>query len=172
MMTQEWLRQFVSYDPETGIMRWIAPYGRGRPGDEVGHTSSNGYRTMCVGKKRYKVHRLAWMYMHGRWPDGETDHINGNRLDNRLRNLREVGPMENQQNKRTPRRDSKTGFLGVCWVPEFKRFRAQIQSNGRGYSLGFYETPEAAHAAYLEAKARLHVGYVPQVASSQQSVGS
>ena len=161
-MTPERLRELVTYDPDTGIMSSRVKRHGKNPGDRLGSITSTGYLVTQIEGYKTSIHRFIWLYMYGRLPFGETDHINGNRLDNRLPNLREVPGTFNQQNRATPRRGSKVGYIGVSLAPYKKKYRAQIEVNGKGRSLGFYATAEEAHAAYLEAKRKMHAGYVPR----------
>ena len=159
-ITAKRLRQLLHYDPQTGLFRWRV----GRPGfrrDMDGQTA--GYRESVGGRISvtveygvYRAHRLAWLYMTGRWPIGEIDHKDGDASNNRWTNLREVSRGVNQQNMRRPHKDNAAGFLGV--VQRGDRFRASICVNRKRHYLGAYETPEAAHAAYVRGKRRLHEG--------------
>lgn len=106
----------------------------------------------------YFAHRLAWFYVHGEWPKGHVDHINGNRDDNSAGNLRDVSPTVNAQNLRKARSDNKSGLLGVCWVERVKRWKAQINVHGAHLTIGFYESKEEAHQAYVQAKRQHHAG--------------
>ena len=96
--------------------------------------------------------------MTGKWPDGEIDHIDGNRANNRWSNLRDVHIVINAQNKRGPMAHNKSGFLGVSWNKKDCAYVARIKVDGKYLSLGYHQTPEAASAAYVEAKRRLHAG--------------
>jgi hypothetical protein len=104
-----------------------------------------------VGRRAYYAHRLAWLHVHGRHPDGHIDHINGDKTDNRIANLRECSAGENIRNQ--PCR-AACGFKGVR--PNKKRWSARIRVNNRKYHLGTFDTPEEAGAAYDEACLRLH----------------
>ena len=108
--------------------------------------------------KRYLAHRLAWLFVYGKWPEGVIDHLNGNSLDNRISNLRDVSNTVNSQNQRKSRSDNQAGFLGVSWHSRTRKFLAQIQINGVKTHLGLFTTPEEAHAAYLAAKRKYHEG--------------
>jgi hypothetical protein len=101
---------------------------------------------------------MLWAIAHGAWPSGEIDHMNGDRKDNRLCNLRDVPRMVNAQNMRRAKRNSKTGVLGVS--PDAKRgvFKAQIVIGGKNRYLGRFATIEDASAAYVEAKRAGHDG--------------
>jgi hypothetical protein len=150
MLTAERLRELLDYNPETGIFRWNVA---ARAGTVVG-CLNRGYRVIRVDRMLYRAHRLAWLHVYGCWPTDEIDHINGIKDDNRLANLREVTCAENQQNRRSARTDNKTGLLGVS--SSQGGFQAQIKVNCKLFFLGRFATAELAHAAYLEAKRRLH----------------
>ena len=153
------VRRVVRYDPETGVLTWLvkrrSPKDVGR---NAGCLSLDGYIALTLFNKKYKAHRVAWLLTYGRWPIGDVDHIDGNRTNNRLSNLREVSRLENLQNVRKPTCVNKVGFLGVS--PNKKRFAASIKVNGDKLHLGTFDTPEQAHAAYMDAKVKHHVGYV------------
>lgn len=152
----ELLRKVLDYDPETGKFTWIAKVAkRVRVGDEAGSFNGRGYRTISVLDTKYQAHRLAWLLTYGRWPNHEIDHINGDKSDNRLCNLRECTPAENGQNLAAPA-SSSCGLIGASWGKHQGRWRAQITVNGRKQHLGYFDDKWAAHRAYCEAKERLH----------------
>lgn len=147
----------ITYEPATGILRW-AVSGRGiQKGAIAGSRTAEGYAQVRVGFKTHRAHRLAWFLAHGAWPEGEIDHINGDRADNRLSNLRVVDRTGNSQNRRGPQKNNKSGLQGICWVKHAKRWRAQIMARKVMHRLGYFDSPEAAHAAYMAAKASLHI---------------
>jgi len=151
----EEMKLWLGYDAETGVLTWLqSSAARIHPGDVAGHRNVLGYRTLNFKGRRYQAHHVAWAFHHGRWPAGILDHINGERDDNRVSNLREVTASENAQNKRRARSDNSTGILGV--TIDYKKYRAQIRVNGKSTHLGSFSTAEEASAAYLEAKRRLH----------------
>lgn len=96
--------------------------------------------------------------MTGSWPKDQIDHINGDRTDNRFSNLRDVTNEINNQNKKRAQSNNRLGLLGVCHHQG--GFRARIAVNGKSKCLGVYLTPELAHQVYLDAKRRLHHGFV------------
>lgn len=150
------VRELLAYDPVTGIFSWRRPPRRGVAAGPTGCKGKAGYIEIGWRYEKHYAHRLAWLHVYGVWPIGEIDHINGVRDDNRLANLRDVARDVNNQNKRKPATTNKTGFLGVH--PKRKRFTSQINAGGKTLSLGVFDTPEQAHAAYIEAKRRLHPG--------------
>jgi len=126
-------------------------------GEVAGRLTSKGYIYMKVDRRGYMAHRLVFLHVTGRWPRGQIDHINGDRADNRFDNLREATQSENSQNQRTAKRSNlSSGLLGVTWAPKLKKWVAQIMIEGDQNRLGSFDTPELAHAAYCDAKRRLH----------------
>jgi hypothetical protein len=159
-LTAAQLRELFSYDPETGIFTrlkttcWCA-----KAGMEVGSDDMHGYKTVRIGKASYKIHRLAWLYVHGEWPKGDVDHLNGQRSDNRIANLRDVPRQTNLQNcRQAASHNLSTGVLGVYPTRSGKRFEAAISINNRKCRIGVFDTVDEAHAAYIEAKRSLHAG--------------
>lgn len=159
MFTQNDLKKYLTYDPESGVFTRVhceyAPANGRRMGKPAGWIARNGYVRIAVCGEEHPAHRLAFVYMNGQWP-GEVDHINGIRTDNRWSNLRQVTRGVNNQNRRTAASTSKTGLLGVC--ANGNGFSATIQVDGIRHCLGTFKTPEEAHAKYLSAKRILHEG--------------
>lgn len=121
----------------------------------AGSFGPNGYRQMKLDGRTYIEHRVAWFFVHGRWPTEQLDHINGVRHDNRIANLRECNRYQNQQNNAL-KRTNTSGVLGASFSKVTGKWVAQIWANRKHYYLGNYDTKEEAGAVYLEAKARLH----------------
>ena len=159
-MTQERLRQVLHYEPGTGVFTWVArASGKvvvGRPAGGV-HPFTN-YARISVDGKRWLSHRLAWIYMTGESPPPVIDHIDGNPCNNRWANLRASSPALNSENKRKATSSNKCGILGVRRDVQSGKFIAEITVNGAAMRLGRFTTPEAAGAAYLEAKRQFHAG--------------
>lgn len=149
----------VDYDQETGKFTWKVSSGSARAGQPANCIQSQckPYVSICYRGVRVMAHRLAWAFKNGRWPDGQIDHINGDKSDNRITNLREVTASINSQNQKRPKASNKTGFLGVS-PSKWGTFVAQINIGGERAYLGTYKTPEQAHAVYLEAKRKHHQG--------------
>lgn len=113
MLTQERLKELVTYDENTGEFRWkVATAHRIKVGDLAGCYDGEGYRRIKVEGKPYLVHRLAWLYTYGTFPVKDIDHINGIKHDNSLINLRVATRSENQRNTKT-RSTNSTGIKGL-----------------------------------------------------------
>lgn len=157
MVEVEKLREVFSYDAETGILTWRDRVGNVAAGSVAGRITNKGYIQIGVCGKRYMAHRLAWAYVHGYWPNGDIDHIDGDRLNNRIANLRDVSRAVNSQNERRARSSNKScGLLGVS--ASLSKWRALIRVDGKKLYIGTFDTPKAAHEAYLSAKRELHEG--------------
>lgn len=151
------LRALVGYDKITGVFVWIAKAAPNtKIGGIAGSVRKDGYRVIRVDGVLYTAHRLVWLYVTGAWPKGNIDHRNGLRDDNRIENLREASNELNAQNKGSAQSNSKSGFLGV--YKKRNGWTAEIASEGEKFRLGSFDTPGAAHAAYMKFKRLLHVG--------------
>jgi HNH endonuclease len=149
----------LAYDATTGEVVWkMKLSAKQRVGDKAGYLDSEGYWSIQFRGKSYKAHRLAWLLTHGKWPELFIDHINGDRADNRIENLREASRSLNAQNQRKPQGNSKSGVLGVSRYRD--KWKAQISNSGRVIYLGLYASTVEASAAYLRAKRELHAGCV------------
>lgn len=147
----------LHYDTETGVFtRRITVNSRAMAGDICGYDDSHGYLQVTLDSRGYQLNRLAWLYVTGKWPEGDVDHRDTVRTNNRWTNLRDVPHQHNTQNIRKPFRTNKTGFLGV--VKKGDSFEANIKTGGVAKWLGSHPTPEAAHATYVTAKRQFHAG--------------
>lgn len=159
-LTHEALRALVHYDPESGVFTWLDASSSGRVlGERAGGVARFGYRKIALMGRQYFEHRVAWFYVHGEWPEDVIDHINGVPDDNRLANLRAANAEINAQNRRRARSDSQVGLMGVLALGVGK-WVARISAGGKTKHLGTFRDPAAAHAAYLQAKRRVHPGFV------------
>lgn len=150
--------EILDYNQETGVFTWKVKARKGRvaAGDVAGYTDLDGYIKIGIDGRYYNAHRLAWLFMTGEWPTDMLDHIDGNPANNAFRNLREADNRLNQQNHRKAKSTNKCGLLGVS--KKAKCSIARIKVDGKVLYLGSFKTDEEAHAAYLEAKRRLHPG--------------
>lgn len=158
-ITSERLRDVLDYDAETGLFKWRRTLSaRAQAGATAGSKSYYGYREIRVDRLLHGAHRLAWLYVHGTMPTGQIDHINGDKADNRISNLRDVPARVNQQNRRRSQANNKLGLLGVCKPAGSNRYTAQIKVDGKRRTIGTFSTAEAASEAYLRAKRASHEG--------------
>lgn len=145
-LTRNFLMSELLYDPLTGAFSWLVSRPGITAGNIAGHHLKNStgktYCVICIKRKRFMAHRLAWLFMKGSWPPHEIDHINGDGVDNRWINLRSVTSSENKMNARK-REDNKSGITGVIWNTETNRWKSYIGINGKHnhlcYSKDFFE---------------------------------
>lgn len=155
MITHQELLRLTHYDPDTGVMKWkVRRSNYIHIGDSLGTEQTRGGLETHIDHKSYQVHRLAWFWVHGLWPKATIDHINGDRLDNRLCNLRDLPQAENCQNQRRARTNNKLGILGVHF--DGHRYIASIMKDYRNIKIGRFKTPQEAQAAYLRVKREIH----------------
>lgn len=154
-ITAKRLRQQVTYDEDTGVMRWKIQKGCKFPGDIAGYLRKDGYVYLRIDNVLYSAHRLAWLYMHGEWPELCVDHINGIKSDNSKKNLRAASNQQNMWNRGT-QRNNTSGYKGVGFHKSSRTWKATIKLNGIHIQLGYYKTPEEAHKAYSAAAAKYH----------------
>lgn len=119
-LTVEELKKHLTYNPETGSFTW------NKNGKQAGGKNELGYVCLILSRRKYRCHRLAWFYSFGVWPDGEIDHINRNKSDNRICNLRIIGHSENAQNK-IAQSNSKSGIKGVFWQRDIRRWKVIVR---------------------------------------------
>lgn len=150
IVTPERLRERLHYDPETGLFhRRLANgtlAGPSKPDKE------SGYVSVTVDYQTFRAGRAAWAYVYGEWPDGLIDHINGDRSDNRIANLRVVTPWENSQNRQGANR-TRVIDLPIGVYPGSKStYIARICVRGQKFTFCGFKTPEEAHAKYMEVR--------------------
>ena len=158
LITRENLLSRLSYNQATGEFVWEKARNKTQIGATAGSLANTGYLVVNFGRNFGPIclHRLAWLHVYGIHPVGVIDHINGDKLDNRISNLRLVDNFINQQNRRGCNKNNKSGLLGVH--RHQSKFRSRVMANGKTHDLGVFDTPEAANAAYLERKRMMNIG--------------
>lgn len=175
-ITPKVLRQLIAIDEETSLMTWKArdesffkspalanAWNDQWAGKPLGlSTNPIGYQKVGILKVNFMAHRVVFALIKGRWPDGDIDHINRNKKDNRIENLREVTPTQNNCNVGLTKANT-SGFKGVSWVKKSNKWRAAIRLGNKNIWLGQYDDIEKAAEAYATASAKYHkeFGYVP-----------
>ncbi len=145
-MTPERLREVLSYHPWTGEFRWRLQLSlRIKVGDLAGRLTDQLFIKIRIDGREYLAHRLAWLYMKGKWPTRLINHRNRRRSDNRWPNLREATNSQIAAHARSRRRMSR----GVDWLPREGKFRARITVDGQWSDIGHYRTEAQAYQAYL-----------------------
>ena len=165
VLTQERLKELLHYEADTGVFIWSSARGSSGAGRIAGSLRPDGYRQIQVNGKSYQEHRLAWLYAYGEFPSGKKcliDHIDGNKTNNRLDNLRACSDFENQRNTRK-RVTNTSGFKGVSWDKKSKKWQAQIYIDGKKRTVGRYSIKEDAHAARCAVAEKVHKEFVNNV---------
>lgn len=124
------LKRKLKYDPATGLFTRNCIMTGSSIGDVCGTKKENGYVIISIDRVLYRAHRLAWFYFYGRWPEGDIDHVNRIRNDNRIANLREACRSDNLCNS-SRRSDNKTGIRGVSFNRVSNTYTVKIQKNGK-----------------------------------------
>lgn len=147
----------LAYDEQTGKLFWRRRVNaRAGPAAEAGYLKPDGYRVIKIAGKGYYAHRLVWHLTHGVWPK-EIDHINGNRDDNRIENLREATGKNNQNRNKAC--NNTSGITGVMFNRKRSKWYSACYSGGKLNFLGYFSSPEAARDAYVAFKRDNHPFY-------------
>jgi hypothetical protein len=149
-LTAEYVRSILDYDAETGVFTWVNARGNLKAGSVAGTVDYQGYVRISINERRYRAHRLAWLYVHGEKINVEIDHINGVKSDNRIANLRTATRSQNEANKAKTQKNT-SGYKGVSWHKDVKKWIAHIMVNQKAKYLGSFSTREEAHKAYCSA---------------------
>ena len=158
-LTVDLLKHLFDYDKETGNLIWKVSNARSQKiGDIAGTLDSKiGYIRVGINGKKYYAHRLVFLYHKGYLPK-TIDHINGDKVDNRLGNLRAVTASQNQHNRKI-NSNSTSGYKGVSYYARTNKWCAKIRLESKRINLGYYKTPEEADAVVRKAREELHGGF-------------
>ena len=155
ILTQSLLKNLFSYSENGALVRLATTSSRAQAGAVAGTLNSDGYVHVGIEGKYYKAHRLIWLYHHGEFPPAQLDHVNRNRQDNRIENLRLATQAENLQNK-SVYENNTSGYSGVSWNKDCNKWQAQITLCRKQKHLGLFATLEEAVAARKAAKIKYH----------------
>lgn len=152
----ELVRASIEYDAVTGKLFWKNSHSNNkcRKGSEAGSRNIRDYVRIQLGGRYLLGHRIAWFLHFGQWPIGQIDHVNFNKLDNRIENLRIANHAENGRNRPAPANNA-SGFKGVHFDSTHRKFRAYIGIDNRRIALGYFDSAEQAAEAYEKAAAKL-----------------
>jgi hypothetical protein len=147
-LTQEYLKQVLSYDPETGVFTWLVSHAKSvKVGQRAGQADTKGYRVVGINGGRYMEPHLAWLFMTGKLREDEIYHNNGFVDDNRWTNLRSATNQENRWHRVTSKNNT-SGYKGVNWNIEKQKWRANITVDYKTIFLGYFDKKEHAAQAY------------------------
>jgi hypothetical protein len=173
LLDHDRVRSLFHYDAQAGRLIWarkISPFSNVPVGAVAGTLVPRcGYRAIRIDKKGFYEHRLIWFWHHGEWPYPEIDHINGERTDNRIENLRVVTREQNQANIGTPS-NNKSGIRGVFFLKRLGKWRASIGFDRKRVILGHFNSRELAAAAYSAARAKHHGRFIRAEQTNEQRV--
>jgi len=136
-LTQKRLKELLNYDPDTGVFTWLVGCGGVNIGSKAGSLYSYGYIVIKINRFGYRAHRLAWLYMTGEWPEDQIDHIDHDRANNRIINLREATHTINGRNTNIAKNNT-SGIMGVNWHRWQRKWRAYISINAKPIHLGTF----------------------------------
>lgn len=168
MINAEYVKKVLRYDQATGSLYWRSPGLGRRLREAAGSINGDGYRQIGIRGRRYMAHRLVWLMLHGCLPSGVIDHINFDRDDNRIENLRDVSVAENCAHRDPANSSGSSKLLGAQWDKQHRCWRSAYKPpGGARVFLGLYATQEEAHEAYMRKK---YAG-VASCADMQQNSG-
>ena len=151
--------EYLAYDPETGIFTWLVNKSSNAKVNTIaGSLSIQGYIRISLNDKRYYAHRLAWFYVYGIWPKEQVDHINSNRTDNRICNLREATKSQNMINTKL-RKNNKSGIKGISWRKDLKKQHARLTIDKKIICIGNFFNLDDAKLAIENARIKYHGKY-------------
>jgi hypothetical protein len=155
LITQARLKNLLRYDADTGVFTWVYTRPKCPKNAVAGWRCKDGYTMICLDYRIYRAHRLAWLYVHGVFPDEHMDHINNTRTDNRIVNLRPATPAQNQQNLKL-RRDSTSKHAGVSWSKAHDKWYTYINVSTKRKFLGLFANINDAIMARKQAELTYH----------------
>ena len=144
-INQEYLVENFLYNPLDGLLI------KRKNKKVCGWENNFGYLQVQILKRKYLVHRLAFLYVHGVFPENQIDHINGDKKDNRISNLRDVNNSVNNRNRITSKtKNSATGKLGILLYKRTGKYKAQMSINGKDIHIGYFNSVKEAEYSYKE----------------------
>ena len=150
-MTRDDIKHLFDWCPESGVLRWKSPTSnRVKAGDVAGNLDSKGYYRVGLHGAQYRLHRVIWLLAYGEWPKGEIDHIDGNRINNSISNLRCVSHKRNSRNCKLSKNNT-SGHIGITWHKKAGKWMASVSIDGRQQHLGLFDDKRDAISARAKA---------------------
>lgn len=162
LMNMAKIREKLAYDPETGQFTWLVSAGSVKAGDEASSTTTAGYGRVKIEGVYYYLHRLAWAFVHGDFPDSDLDHENLVKSDNRISNLRLATKAENQMNRGVPKNNA-SGCKGVTWNASRGKWSVRCAANGKRRHLGYFDDVAIATSVYRQHAPSIHGDFYKEV---------
>ena len=155
-ITQEKLKEILDYNPDTGLFIWKVNSAKNvKSGHIAGNLKDTGYIRIKINKKMYLAHHLAFLYVYGNFPKDIIDHIDSDRANNKISNLRECSHQQNMKNLRLYSNNS-SGHKNVSWVKSRNRWIVQLKVNGKQKYIGSFDNLELADLVAQEARNKYH----------------
>lgn len=156
-MTYDKLISLLNYNPDTGMFYWVAKRRGASKKKPAGTKTKSGYIQIMIDNKSYLAHRLAWLHETKSMPKNEIDHIDCNKLNNKIDNLRQVDAVYiNQHNRKLPNKNNKAGLIGAFYSESLGKWFSRISVNNKKKWLGTFDNAIDAHNAYIKAKKQMH----------------
>lgn len=159
-LSAETVRSLYDYSPVTGEIKHRSRKSPRCRESGLAGTVAGGALSVQVNGVRYLAHRIIFLWMTGSWPNGVIDHIDGDRLNNKWVNLRDVSQATNSHNIHgVPRHKRYSSLIGAHWCNQIKKWKSSIKVLDKVHRLGVFDTDVDASRAYLKAKTEMHPGF-------------
>lgn len=153
LLNQKQIQKLLNYNSDTGVFKWKIKR-KNLFDKKAGCLCKDGYIIIKINQISYRAHRLAWLYVYGKFPDKYIDHINRIKDDNRICNLRDVNHSINCHNIKL-QKDNTSGYKGICWDKQMKMWKARISFNNKRINLGYYNDIKDAIKIYNKIKYKM-----------------
>lgn len=145
------IRSLLSYDCNTGLLTWIKGRRGSKGTGKVAGSSNGKYIRVIIDGEKFYAHRLAWALHYGEWPKSIIDHIDGNKTNNKIANLRQCSYSQNGFNRHN-QTNNTSGMVGASFDKKRNKWLAKIMFNYKHIHIGYFSTKEEAHDAYMKKK--------------------
>jgi hypothetical protein len=150
-LTKEYLKSILDYNQDTGIFTWKVNKSQRTKVGNVAGWLHDGYKKIEINNKKYNAHRLAWLYVYGEMPKNLIDHIDNDRSNNKISNLRQSTHQTNSENYKTPK-TNKSGVKNVCWYKNSNKWVVSMSVKKTKKTIGYFDDIELAELVAIEAR--------------------